>query len=113
MVTCDIWNFNVLIPKVPICTAAQAAYNFGFCLGYVVVRHHSTFQPCQNVLAVGKFATFSQFLAAYSTLDFTKSPLASKGTWCLQSTSPAMLPAATKHFGRADFQNSKYNLSIF
>ena len=51
-------------------------------------------QPCQNVLAAGNFATISQFLATYSTLDFTRSPLAGKGTWCLLST-------ATKHFDRA------------
>ena len=37
-------------------------------------------QPCQNVLAASNFATFSIFLAVYSTLDFTRSPLASKGT---------------------------------
>ena len=37
-------------------------------------------QPCQNVPAASNFAAFSQFLAAYSTLDFTRSPLAGKGT---------------------------------
>ena len=58
-------------------------------------------QPCQNVPAAGKFATFSPFLAAYSTLDFTMSPLAGKGTWCLLPTTPSMLPTATKHFDRA------------
>ena len=57
-------------------------------------------QPCQNVLAAGNFAAFSPFLAAYSTLDFTRSPLAGKGTWCLLPTTP-MLPTATKHFERA------------
>ena len=55
-------------------------------------------EPCQNVLAAGNFAAFSQFLAAYSTLDFTGSPLAGKGTWHLLPTTPAMLPTAEKHF---------------
>ena len=60
-------------------------------------------QTCQNVLAAGNFATFSQFLAVYSTLDLTRSPLAGKGTWCLLPTTgiPSMLPAATKHFDGA------------
>ena len=58
-------------------------------------------QPCQNVPTAGNFAAFSQFLAAYSTLDFTRSPLAGKGTWHLLPTTPAMLPATTKHFDRA------------
>ena len=44
---------------------------------------------------------FSPFLAAYSTLDFTMSSLAGKGTWCLLPTTPSMLPTATKHFDRA------------
>ena len=38
----------------------------------------------------------------YSTLDFTMSPLAGKGTWCLLPTTPFMLPTAIKHFERAD-----------
>ena len=50
----------------------------------------------------GNFAAFSQFLAAYCTLDFTMSPLAGKGTWCLLPTTPAMLATATKHFDKAD-----------
>ena len=58
-------------------------------------------QPCQNVPAACNLAAFSQLLAAYSTLDFTMSPLAGKGTWCLLPTTPAMLPTATKHFDRA------------
>ena len=55
---------------------------------------HST-QPCQKVPAAGNFAAFSPFLAAYSTLDFTMSPLAGKGTSCLLPTTPSMLPTAT------------------
>ena len=51
-------------------------------------------QSCQNVPAADNFAAFSQFLAAYSTLDFTKNPPAGKGTWCL-------LPTATEHFDKA------------
>ena len=58
-------------------------------------------QPCQNVLATSNFATFSQLLADYSILDFTRSPLAGKGTWHLLPTTPSMLPTATKHFDRA------------
>ena len=58
-------------------------------------------QPCQNVPAAGNFATFSPFLAAYSTLDFTRSPLAGKGTWCLLPATLAMLPTGTEHFDRA------------
>ena len=58
-------------------------------------------QPCQNVPAAGNFATFSPFLAAYSTLDFTRSPLAGKGTWYLLPTTRDMLPTATKHFDSA------------
>ena len=54
------------------------------------------------MLAGGNFAAFSQFLAAYSTLDFTMSPLAGKGNWCLLPTTPSMLPTATRHFDRAD-----------
>ena len=58
-------------------------------------------KPCQNVPAAGNFAAFSPFLAAYSRLDFTMSPLAGKGTWCLLPTTPSMLPTATKQFDRA------------
>ena len=54
-------------------------------------------QSCQNEPAAGNFATFSPFLAAYSTSDFTRSPLAGKGTWCLLPTTPDMLPDAMKH----------------
>ena len=53
------------------------------------------------MLAAGNFAIFSPFLAVYSTLDFTRGPEAGKETWCLLPTTPAMLPTATKHFGRA------------
>ena len=35
-------------------------------------------QSCQNVPAAGNFAAFSQILAAYSTLHFTRCPLAGK-----------------------------------
>ena len=52
-------------------------------------------------MVVGIFAAFSQFLASYSTLDFTRSPLAGKGTWCLLPTTPSLLPTATKHFDMA------------
>ena len=59
-------------------------------------------QLCQNVQVAGNFAAFSQFLAAYSTLDFTRNPLACKGTWHLLPTTPSsMLPTATKHYDRA------------
>ena len=58
-------------------------------------------QPCQNVPAAGNFAAFIPFLVAYSTLDFTMSSLAGKGTWCLLRTTPSMLPTAIKHFERA------------
>ena len=58
-------------------------------------------QSCQNVPADGNFVPFSQLFAAYSTLDFTRSPLAGKGTWHLLPTTPAMLPTAMKHFDRA------------
>ena len=60
-----------------------------------------TCQHCQNVPAAGNFATFSPFLATYSTLDFTRSSLAGTGTWHLLPTTPSMLPTATKHFDRA------------
>ena len=60
-------------------------------------------QPCQNVPAAGSFAAFSQFIAAYSTLDFTKRPLAGKRTWCFLPTTPSMLPTATKQFDRAAY----------
>ena len=43
------------------------------------------------------FATFSQFFATYSTLDFTESPLAGKGAWHLLPTTPAVLPTITEH----------------
>ena len=58
-------------------------------------------QPCQNVTAVGNFAVVSQFIAAYFTLDFTRSPLVAMGTWCLLPTTPAMLSTTTEHFDRA------------
>ena len=69
-------------------------------------------QPCQNVPAAGNFAAFSLFFAAYSTLDFTMSALAGKGTWCLLPTTPSMLPTATKHFDRAvnEILSKKWNL---
>ena len=51
-------------------------------------------QPSQNVPTAGNFAT-------YFTLDFTRSPLAGKGTWHLLPTTSSMLPTATKHFDRA------------
>ena len=53
------------------------------------------------MLVAGSFDAFSQFLAAYSTLYFTMSPLAGKGTWCLLPTAPAMLLTATNLLDRA------------
>ena len=53
------------------------------------------------MLAGSNFATFSQLLAAYSTLVFTSSPLADKGAWNLLPTTPDVLPTAAKHFDRA------------
>ena len=53
------------------------------------------------MLAAGNFATFSQFLAAYSILGIARSPLAGKGTWCFLPTTHAILPIAAKHFDRA------------
>ena len=41
--------------------------------------------------AADNFAAFSQILAAYSTLDFTRSSLAGKGTWHLLSTTSVLL----------------------
>ena len=41
-------------------------------------------------------------LAAYSTLVFTRSLVAGKGTWHLLPTAPSMLPTATKHFDAAE-----------
>ena len=58
-------------------------------------------QPGQNMLAAGRFAAFSPSLAVYSTLDFTRSPVADKGTWHLLPTTSALLLTATKHFDRA------------
>ena len=50
-----------------------------------------------------------KFLVAYSTLDFTRSPLAGKGTWCLLPITPSMLPTATKHFDRVgQYHNGTY-----
>ena len=57
------------------------------------------------MLAAGNFADFSPFLVSYSTLDFTRSPLTGKGTWCLLPITPSMLPTATEHFNRAVCQN--------
>lgn len=59
-------------------------------------------QPCHNVPVSGDFATYSSLISAYSTLDFSRSPLAEKGSWHLLPTTPDILPAATKHFDRAD-----------
>ena len=63
-------------------------------------------QACQNVSTGRNFASFSQLLAAYFTLDFTMSPLADMGTWHLPPATPDMLPTATKHFDRAGLDNS-------
>ena len=66
---------------------------------------------CQTVPAAGNFATFSQFLAAYSTFEVplpARSPLAGKGTCYLLPTTPSMLPTATKHFDCA----ANYSVSI-
>ena len=60
-----------------------------------------TGQPCQNVPAGSNFTPFSQLLATYSTMDFTRIPLAGKGTWHLLPNTPDMLPTARKHFDRA------------
>ena len=59
-------------------------------------------QHCQNVPAGGNFTTFSPFLAAHSTLDFSGSPLAGKETWHLLPATPNMLPAVTKRFERVE-----------
>ena len=67
------------------------------------VVHGQYMLPCQNMLAAGNFAAFSQLHAAYSTLEFTRSPAAGKGTWCLLPTTCAMLPTATKHFDSAGY----------
>ena len=58
-------------------------------------------QPCQNVPAAGNFAAFSPFLATYSTLDFTMSPLAGKGTWARLFKARSSLPRVSINF---DFQ---------
>ena len=57
-------------------------------------------QSCQNVPAAGNFVAFSQLLAAYFTLDME--PTSRQGDLHLLPTTPAMLPAVTKHFDRAD-----------
>ena len=41
-----------------------------------------------------QFCRLRQLLAAYSALDFTRSPLAGKGTWVFLPTTPDMLPTA-------------------
>ena len=51
--------------------------------------------------AGSNFALYSRLSSAYSTLDFTRSPIAGKGTCHLLPTTPSMLPTATKHFDRA------------
>ena len=65
------------------------------------IAYYSPDKMCPQAAAPGNFATFSQFFAAYSTLDFTWSPLAGKGTWCLLPTTPSRLLATAKHFDRA------------
>ena len=58
--------------------------------------------------AAGNFATFSRLPATYSTLDFTRNPLAGKKNWHLLPTTPSLLPTAacTKHFGwRREIKN--------
>ena len=60
-------------------------------------NEHIVCSPFQNVPAAGNFAAFSQFLAAYSTLDITRKLLAGKGTWYLLPTTPSMLPTATTY----------------
>ena len=52
--------------------------------------------------AAGNFVAFSQFLAAFCTLDFTRSPLEAEGDLVFAAlTTPSMMPTATKHFDRA------------
>ena len=75
------------------------------CMLHLSCYYEGHTQPCQNVPATSNFAPFSQFLAAHSTLDFTRSPLVGKGTWCLLPTTPSMLPTASKHFDRAAHYN--------
>ena len=55
----------------------------------------------------------NKLFAAYFTMDFTGSPSAGKGTWCLLPVSSAMLPTATKHFDRAGRQSIfNFNYSL-
>ena len=78
------------------CSVNTGYFNKGHCKG------SGKAQPCQNVPTGSNFSAFSQILATYTTLDFTKSPLAGKRTWCLLPTTPAVLPTATKHFDGAE-----------
>ena len=66
-------------------------------------EHIICFQLCQNVRAAGNFAAFNRLLAAYPTLDVTRSSLVGKGAWHLLPTTPGMLPTVRKHFERAVF----------
>lgn len=44
------------------------------------------------------FAVYKKFLAAISTLHFTTTPLTSKASLYFLSSTPYILPTATKHF---------------
>ena len=61
------------------------------------------------MLAASNFAAFCPFLAAYSTLDFTMSPLAGKVTWYLLFTTPSMLPTASDNSSAFSANSSSSN----
>ena len=75
----QMFSLLTLLELVNICREYNTLFWAVFIISYDIKG--SKTQPCQNVPVANNFATFSQFLAAYSTLDFTGSALAGKGTW--------------------------------
>ena len=103
----------VLPIKTPCWHSAFKSYLEHWFASHSMYGFHSCSQslPWQNVPAAGNFAIYmyvqlptckySWLFGDYFTLNFTGRPVGGDGTWHLRPATPAMLPAATKHFDRA------------
>ena len=79
--------------------------------GSLYLKKKTALSPVKICWYVAILPPSCQLLAAYSTLDFTRSPLAGRGSWNLLPITPDMLPTATKHFDRAGY--SELGQSLF
>ena len=71
-------------------------YFYPLFFHFLLLKHLTWHLGILRIKLNYNFTAFSQFLAVCSTLYFTRSPLAGKGTWCLITTTPStcMLPTA-------------------